>query len=220
MVAIRRHKVFANINEILDRLERASPAGKLLGQLMQGLLRGRIEYFPIWETLTFPASLLAQGIPNPPDWVTAGLNDIYVLAFDHNTNEEVHITASLPHSWKASSFIIPQIHLININAGAGDIVWKIEYSIAENGEIFPAPATIITSIQAIDEDQYSNIKHTFPVLDLSDYTFAPTVIIRMFRDASNELDTYGSPIGFLSTDLHILKDSIGSDESDTKPDLI
>lgn len=215
---MRDHEVYADIRDILDRLDRASPTGKIASQIFQGLISGRLEYKTYWESLIYSANLLFGG-PNGPDWELAGLNGLYVLGFDPDVEEEVQIVAVLPPSWKVGSIIKPQMHLINHNSGTGDVIWQIEWTIASTDGVFETPTVVNSITQTINQARHTHSTVIFPDIATSDCDFASAIIIRVSRDATNANDTYASSMGFLSFHMLIENDSVGCDKSLSKNDI-
>ena len=219
---LRSHIVFDDIKAELDKLERMSPAGKTIGQLLEGLLLGRYEYFNPWEDLRFPAQGVKLGLTNPPTWVNAGLGGgLLILEFSEIQSQDVFMFVQLPHAWKVGSKISPHIHTQNHNAGTGDVVWKLAYSFAIIGSVFPS-STEIEVVQTVD---YA--VNTHKLIHLPDITPPPSVgeglstmaLFRLYRDTGDGRDDYTDGMGFMEFDIHYQKDSVGSDEEVVKNDI-
>jgi len=211
---IRPHKVFKDVKPMLERMDRASPEGDVSSHLLEGLVDGQFEYRHAWEDLRFPAQTVKRGEANPPNWVhMSALGNLYTLEFDPSTEEDVYLFAQLPHSWKEGSEIRPHVHWINNRSGSGNIVWGLEYSIANPGVpggTYP-PSTSIEVVSPVPDTQFTHVIAPFPSIDMTGFTLSTILIMRLFRKATDSQDTCTKKIGMLEIDIHFQVDATGSE---------
>lgn len=180
-----------------------------------------------WDDLRFPANDVNPGVANAPDWTlvapgTTGTGDfgqLYVLEFNQNTEEEVYLNVQLPHAWKEGSEIRPHIHWINHTQSVGDVVWGIEYAIANVNGYFPADTTKQSVVATCAPWVDGEIKHqidSFGGIDMTGFEISCMLLIRLYREADNPLDTADDDVGLLEFDIHIQYDSDGSEEEFVK----
>jgi len=172
----------------------------------------------LWEDLRFPASDVSPGIANPPDWVlaktgTVDYGQLYVLEFDHNTEEEVYTFAQLPHSWKEGTEIRPHLHWVNHDDGVGDVVWELEFTMANVGAVFSETPTIIQAVDTAVANVAGEFEHqvaVFPAITMTGMNLSSMLMIRLYRKAADVADTCTTPVGFLEFDIHVQQNTVGS----------
>ena len=173
----------------------------------------------VWEDLRVPISAVRIGAAFPPDWenITDGL---YVLAFDNGANDEqVYFTVQIPHNYKIGGAIEAHVHWGPSDTGAGDVIWGLEYSIANIGDVFPASTTIdvtIATTETANDHIYTDIGD-IDVSGITEVTDISTMLIcRLFRESSSASDTYASDAYLYEIDFHYEIDSLGSQDETSK----
>lgn len=142
----------------------------------------------------------------------AGSQGVFSYAFDKNTEEEVYFELQLPHGRVPKSNLRPHVHWAPTSAAAGNVVFGLEYTAANVGDVFP-DTTIITS----EVDPAAGVAKTHQIAGFDEIngvgvTDSAVFLCRVFRDATNADDTYGADVVILSLDFHVLMRGLGSDE--------
>ncbi len=97
-----------------------------------------------------------------------------------------------------------------INTNAGNVKWQLEYSWQIIEGVYSAPTTI-SVVTPSDGVAWKMQIAAFDTLDGSHTTTTSSIIkFRVFRDPTDELDTYGSDAVFLEFDIHHRIDAIGT----------
>lgn len=209
MLDIRQHEIFDDINHQLDRLDRASPAGKILGQLIEALLKGQLEYDIVWDDLRSPAVSIS-----PVPGFAADRDDDGSLLFDTTIVEQAATLKQMLHSWKLESYVIPHVHWGKTTDAAGDVEWEYRYRIINEGQIPPAWSSWIGATgrsQTIGADQ-THIVDTFPELDMTGVELSAMISVQLRRNVDHEDDNYGADARLWEFDIHYQRDGLGSFE--------
>ena len=173
----------------------------------------------VWDDMRVPVSAVRIGSAFPPDWenITDGL---YVLAFDDGANDEqVYFVVQIPHNYKIGGEIEAHVHWGPSDTGAGDVIWGLEYSIANMGDVFPSSTTISVTIASggiADKHIYTDIG-SIDTSGITEVTDISTMLIcRLFRNSSSGSDTYAADAYLYEIDFHYEIDSLGSQDELSK----
>ena len=179
----------------------------------------------VFEDLTIPVTSSKNGGSKDPGFALvknngASSQGVFTYWFDPAIEEELYFTVQLPHGWKAGSTIYPHLHWTAAsNVGANKVVWGMEYVWTNIGSNF-GNTTIITGdtpIAAIGTiDAFEHALTPLPSIDGSEYTLSSMMLCRIYRDATNVADNYGSDAGLLQIDFHLEVDADGSRTEYTK----
>ena len=138
---------------------------------------------------------------------------IWCDAFDASTEESVLFEVQVPHAWKQESSLHLHVHHANSDSAAGATVWGAEIGFAEIGETF-GTSTIYTSSDITAGGSAGDHKHVLTEIVMYDMagvtSVSPMFVVRLFRDATNIADTYGSDTFLLEADFHMEIDRPGS----------
>lgn len=165
-----------------------------------------------WDDIRIPGMAFNNGVAPPDLGNFLGAGGLQIFMFDGTNDEYGHSAFQMPETWKEGSSIYPHIHWVRTAAPVGvntNVVWGLEYSIANRDETYPAPTTIyITNgVSGVDwQHQFSE----FPEISMSGKTNQAVCVIRLFRDADSASDSYGPDAGFLHFGVRFLKDSAGA----------
>jgi hypothetical protein len=209
-VPILKHKVFPRIKPILDSLDRASPGSDILGQLMEALLQGTLEYSELWDDLRFPASGINPAGPASPPAVDAVIGG---LLFDSASTEVVSLIAQMPHAWKEGSEIRPHVHWQKTTSAVGAVYWQLEYRWSSIGEVMDGSwATLPVTVPAVSDQNTAGVHAISPFggIDASGHGLSDILVMRLSRVGGDVLDTYGADARFLEFDIHYQIDGLGS----------
>ena len=212
------HIVFEDILEILDSLRKASPVGKMLSHLLQGLLKGRLEYYPQWEDLRAPATAI-----NPPGAVSDPDidSDDGAFLFDSTGIEQVPVIFQMPHDWKQESIIHPHAHWVKTSDATGEVIWQYRYKVWNIDEIAPSWSSWITADGRSQEPGATQVTvvEDFPEIDMTGFKISCMVSFQFRRDPTNENDDYGADAKLWEFDLHYLRNSFGSNLESVKDSI-
>lgn len=179
---------------------------------------------PDWTDLRVPMSSLAAvtgaGLKAPTFKQLsdngAGSTGLYASAYSPTQEQELMFTAQLPHSYTQGSDVEPHIHWSpSDTANTGNVVWGIELTWTNIGDLI-ANSTITTITVAVDGAGTRNVMSDFPLLDGTGKLISGQYHGRIFRDATNVLDTYPDDAFVLEFDFHFQQNSLGSDTEHTK----
>ena len=165
-----------------------------------------------WDDLRFPASSFnPPGIVTDPDWenVWGGL---YLLGFDASTEESIFLQAQMPHGWDRTA-IEPHLHITQgSDSSSGTNLWGLEYSWASIGENFNSVSYTNYATNAFDGTQYKHSYVDFPSItpNSSQTGLSSCIIMRLFRNAADDGDTFGQDAYLIEFDIHYRFDRPGS----------
>ena len=163
----------------------------------------------VWDDVRVPGLLTKIGA-SAPTLIAVSSSNLQVYAFDGAaTLEQVFFTIQMPHSYKLGTTIHPHVHWAPTTASTGDVVWQLEYAMADiNGTI--SSETLITATDAAStvawQHQYADVGNlTSTFSDVSGI-----IMGRLYRDPSDGDDTFGNDAAFLEFDVHFEIDTVGS----------
>lgn len=173
----------------------------------------RIELGPAWDDLRFPAQAInPPGADRDPDVEnTTGL-----LLFDDNRIEVVAGVAQLPHAWLAGSALRPHVHWQKTTSEGGDIGWRLEYEVVNNGDVaamdYPNVLEAFTPIATTPDDNTANrvLISSFGEIDMTDKTLSCLLLWKLSRLGGEVGDTYGTDARLIEFDIHYQIDALGS----------
>lgn len=168
-----------------------------------------------WDDLRFPASAInPPGAASDPDYDTANGGWL----FDADSTEVLYVIAQLPHAWQEGSVLKPHVHWEKTTSAAGNVFWQLRYNWSRIGEVRTSLTTINSSTAVVSDNDTadSHAMTSLPDIDGSSSQISDMLIMRIERVGGNEDDTYGADCRLLEFDIHILIDSMGSEQEFTK----
>lgn len=163
-----------------------------------------------WKDLTSGIVTKGTGANNPAWTIFRGA--IYAYEFQYTKSEEFWMTFHIDHDYAKGTAIFPHVHFALGNyAGAGNVQWDIDYSIAKGHQqgapsVFAAPTTV-SAVLAIDANsQYEH--HVAEVSSgITDPDLEPDclVLIRFSRNNGVGSNLAASIWGF-TADIHYQTD--------------
>jgi len=176
-----------------------------------------------WDDVQItPGAFQFAGVADPTlvNYQPGGSGTNFKL-YEFAASDEVHFTAQLPHGYVEGTDISPHVHWTpgpNGTTESGNTVaWKIDYSIISVNGNFAASSNIDLT------DACDGTDHKHQIAEGSDVAGAglevsAVLLGRLYRDTG---DTWaGTATGSLpmlvSIDIHVKKDTIGSDAEVTK----
>lgn len=163
-----------------------------------------------WEDLRFPAQGIALGgLTSPPGQATDG-----TLLFDSGASiETIAGVAQLPHAWDEGTAIIPHVHWGKVATGAGNVLWRFRYRVADIGGVFSAWSSWDSGTDVVTVDATAD-KHylaTFSEIDMSGKTLSSIITWQFGRDPTNGADTYvAGDAKLYEVDFHYRVNTFGS----------
>ena len=148
-----------------------------------------------------------------------GTPGIGLWAFNATVENELLLTAQMPHNWRKGTNVIPHVHWTTNEDTSGDngetVIWGIEHVIGEVGGSFTSPATVEAThtLDAVDKNNKS-IVTGLAEIDMSAFTLSTILAMRLYRKALT--DTWDKQAYLLEFDLHYQIDGLGSDEAFAK----
>lgn len=150
---------------------------------------------------------------NAPTW--AVLRDgIYAWQFSASTMNEIWVNMHIVHDYAPGTVIYPHIHWTTAGTNTGNCRWGIEYTFAKgfNFEAFPATTTLylLAAGSGVAYRHYItevDISAALPAMETDGI-----LLMRVFRDAANVLDTLTDTAFGLFVDLHYQSDGMLTNE--------
>ncbi|MFZ4707963.1 MAG: hypothetical protein ACOYMF_18320 [Bacteroidales bacterium] len=172
----------------------------------------------VFDDLTVSGMQTKKTGSNQPDFKQVA-GGIYIDTFPPNSFAEVFFSVQLPHSYKEGSDVSAHVHWMPMSSvmSSQDVIWKLEYEWRNINDIFSgASTTVLTATAPSGTPGYKHLLSEFPDISGTGKTISSIIICRLYRDATNALDTYTADAGFLAIDFHIEKDTLGSNSEYTK----
>lgn len=169
-----------------------------------------------WEDIRIAGANTRVGVTAPAVAAFGPSGSLRALHFEQSHHDEIYFEIQMPHAWKEGSNIYPHVHWAPVSATAGNVVWQLDYSWANNGETFGAPATMTSDATAAGGTAW--VHKGNPLRDGSGNAFisgagkkiSSMLVCRIHRDAGAGADTLAADAAFLEFDIHYEVDSFGS----------
>ena len=166
-------------------------------------------YTYAWDDVSVPMANAKTPAANAPTW--RYLQGGEVPAFSASQVNVIYFSAQLPHSYKEGSNLEFHIHVAYPDALAGNSTWYISYSWANIGDVFPLPA--IVTVNDVPSPEIANAHRTVELvanINGAGKKISSILICSIQRLGNTLEDNYPSEIYLISSDFHIVKDTIGS----------
>jgi hypothetical protein len=137
-------------------------------------------------------------VANPP---SAGSKDeIYTLDFDPSTEESIYLAIELPDDYKAAGGASIRLKMfvdVDPPGGGGNkaVYWGVEYKKHADGDIFNFAAGTASAggnTALVEGEGDCKIHHITIAIATTGYAAGDTILVRLFRDATNGGDDYPS----------------------------
>jgi len=137
--------------------------------------------------------------------------------FDATSDECGYASFQLPHAYKLGTAISAHVHWAPTNTDTGNVVWQIDYTVANIGGTFGASQQLYIQ-QAGSGVAYKQQKANFTSIACAACGISSVFIATLCRDAdgTNATDDYNADAVLVGFDLHIQLDTLGSREQGTK----
>ncbi len=194
-----------------------SGAGSPSNEYQNGkpIFAGQLRYVPkYWDDLRIPANAMRGGGASDPPYVQyvddgAGSIGVFAYLFPAVNDRDLFFWAQLPHSWAEGTSIRPHIHWTPTSAGAGDVLWVFEYTVATIGGAFPLTTIRTTLPSASGVDREHQIAF-FPDIVMTSDMISAMLGCRICREGTSVTDTYPNQAALLEMDFHFQLNTPGS----------
>jgi len=167
----------------------------------------------VWDDIIISASNLRPG--NTPPIYAAFQGGIYGARFDAGVADEVYGSFEIPHDYREGGDLYVHAHWSPTTTNTGNIVWGIEFSVANSGETFLAndtkTGTPVPTPGIVGQHVFSNV-YIIPGTLLK---IGAIVAFRFFRQ-NGGTDTFTGNAFLHSIGVHYQIDTIGSRQIATK----
>lgn len=172
--------------------------------------------YTVWDDIRVPAqSARLNPVQTKPDFSTF-VGGTQTFQFDPTSDETVHFSVQLPHNYKLGTDLKPHIHWSPNDTNTGSVVWKLEYTLANFEDTFPATS----NLQVADPADGTALKHQIAPLGTIDGSgidsLSTMIICALTRVATDGSDTYTNDAALLEIDFHYEIDTLGSSDEFTK----
>lgn len=142
---------------------------------------------------------------------------LLIYGFDGNaTLEQGYFVIQMPHTYKTGTDLHPHVHWAKSVDATGNVVWFLEYALADINAAYPSTTTI-SAVCTAAVGAWIHTKSDLPVISSPSITGISSMLVgRLYRNPADALDTYEFDAGLLEFDIHYQVDGIGSDTEDTK----
>jgi hypothetical protein len=170
-----------------------------------------LQTVPSWDDLRISLNTLSSPSAQPGKVTFAGGLSVY--GFDAASEEQLDFSIQIPHGITTNNAYGLRLHLhwtgLATPAGANtNVVWGLEYSFANPGQIFPTTTITNRTTNGIITAYTHRIASILTVTNLKE---SGILVGRLFRDGGNTSDNYATDAAGLSLDGHYGRIKFGSD---------
>lgn len=171
---------------------------------------------PQYEDLRFPA----VGI-NPPGAATdpARDNSDGRFVFSATLTNTIAVQVQMPHGWKEGTPVEMHIHWSPTSADTGNVLWRVQYKIADIGGTFPSVWSVTDVLSAgsgtADAHQYAD----FGEIPMTGFHLSCMILVLISRVGNDTRDTYADTAKLNEFDIHYQANTLGSFEEVVKSRL-
>lgn len=159
-----------------------------------------------YDDMRIPDSAVRPGVTAPS--LATFLGNIRM--YEYAAGKEIEIAAQIPHTWKEGSILHPHCHIVCPNATAGNIVFGMEYTLADVDEVFGAPgAPIESAVTAVPGVAYRHFILELPDIIMTGFKVSAMFCARIYRK-SGVAGAYPNAVFMPEFDIHYQMDSFGS----------
>lgn len=166
------------------------------------------------------AMLASTDAPAAHAFPRATSNTLVLYYFAQDYMNQLFFVAELPRSYKENAEILPRVHWVPETTPDPDVycVWGIEYTIANQGDTFPATSTVTARYHKPAETQVPDRHYVTPFDPIagSGEKMGVVIVGRLFRDGADDNDRMKGDAGLLMLEFIFEMDSIGSESATSK----
>ena len=165
---------------------------------------------PMWDDLRFPAnSLNPLGTEQDAD-VDTTTTFLGTLLFASAAIEVCVGVAQFPHRWLEGSAVHPHIHWAPTSTNTGNVLWQLDYQLANINGTFPGTWTTLQVLDAADGTTDKHQIAELGVIDMTGYTLSCMMCWKLSRIGDDATDTYTADARLFEFDIHFQSDADGS----------
>ena len=140
----------------------------------------------------------------------AGSTGVSAWAFDNSIEQSLYYNVMVPYDWNEGSSIEVAIRWAPLTAGAGDVVWKLEFGWQNLDTAFTTTSEIsVTDTAAGVAKQHQEA--SFGLIPGTGLERGSLGVVRIFRDATNVADTLATDAFALFTYFKYQASQYGAD---------
>jgi hypothetical protein len=160
-----------------------------------------------WEDLRFPAI----GI-NPPGAASDPTRDTSDgrLVFSASAENIIAIQVQMPHHWLQGGTLYPHVHWSPTSTHTGNVLWRLQYKVANINAAFPGSFTPIDILQAGSGTADMHQMASFPTISMTGKTISCMLLMLVSRVGNDGTDTYTGTAKLNEFDIHYQVDGFGS----------
>jgi hypothetical protein len=170
----------------------------------------------VWNDLNIAAVGLGKATSSPEMVPIIGSKNLQGMAFDGGAIKEIlYGVIEVPHDYEEHSDIFPHIHWMPTTNDSGTVVWFLEYTTCDVGEVYAGSITVnATSVSS--GVAWTSMFANFTVYQTNAIEIGEQIIFALWRDPGVVEDTYPADAVVLTTGIHYKSDTLGSREIETK----
>lgn len=161
----------------------------------------------VWDDLFFPLTAGKQGALDQPAFSTTEVAYMFPI---NDATQVIYIVAQMPHRWATGTNIYPHVHWKQHQSGSP--VFKMEYKWFDIGETVPSSYQTVVmanrSIQWTSGSIHQLSSASAPIVPVGITGVSSMLLIKLYREDS----AYPGTVATYQFDIHILIDSLGSNE--------
>jgi len=167
----------------------------------------------VFGVITIPVNSMIRSVSAPP--ALTGYKAGYSFGFDAATQEIATFRIELPPDYKEGTDIVFYVHWTPSDNGAGNVVWRIDYSWANVDAAFPVDTEVSVTVAA-DGVTDKHQRDAFSAFSGTGKTIGSVLLCSIMRYGDNVADTYANDVLLHCLSVHYEKDTIGSRQITTK----
>jgi len=180
------------------------------------IIRETIPEVPlVWEDERVPVTSTKLGGSKDPTFAKlldngTGSQGVFSYYFSASQEQELYFNLQLSHRYKPGTDLRPHVHFIieHPEGDTGNVTWGLEYSCASPDLILPN--TTILTVTEPNHGEYNHSFASFSSIDGTTFIESTMCVMRVFRDATADSDTYPGIAYLLEIDIHYLTDKRGT----------
>jgi len=170
---------------------------------------GELQWTPVYQEQRAHIAQFYKPGTNYPAESEIGVTP--VLLFDATVDEEIYYEWAVPDNYDPGSDIKLRFAWAPTDASTGDVVWATEYTIVtpDNDEVLTAATTTATVTDSAEGLANELLLTDFITISGTGIQAKDTISMRIYRDADNGADDYGSDAALVHLGLYFQVDRNG-----------
>lgn len=168
----------------------------------------------VWDDVRVPVTATTRQGTQDPTFTRvkddgAGSQGVFAYLFNQTTEEELYFTLEVPTTYKSGTTIYPHVHWAPTTAGAGNVVWGLEYTWVNVDGTF-GNTTLSTVTDSTDSTADKHLEVEFAGISGTGKTGQSMLICRVYRKAADAADTYAASAALFNIDFDFEIDKLGT----------